>query len=104
MDQRPVPDPSRRSALRGLAAAAAAGSLASLLPAGTQARAQTGKIAFERPAARTGVHPFKVAIPQAALDDLQLRLSMVRWPEQETGAGWSQGLPLQRLQSLAAYW
>lgn len=108
MDRLPVPesrpDAARRSALRGLAAAAAAGSLSSPLPAGAQARTQAGPVAFERPAARAGVHPFKAAVAQAALDDLQLRLAMVRWPEQETAAGWSQGVPLQRLQSLAAYW
>ncbi|NGZ88140.1 epoxide hydrolase family protein [Duganella aceris] len=104
MDQFPIPDASRRSALRGMAAAAAAGGLASLLPASAAARVEVAKIAFERPATRAGVHPFKVALPQAALDDLKLRLSMVRWPDQETVTDWSQGLPLQRLQALVEYW
>ncbi|MRW84937.1 alpha/beta fold hydrolase [Pseudoduganella sp. FT26W] len=104
MDQFPMPDSSRRAALRGIAAAAAAGGLASVLPASAEARIDVSKIAFERPAARAGVHPFKVAVPQAALDDLKLRLSLVRWPEQETVTDWSQGLPLQRLQSLVEYW
>jgi pimeloyl-ACP methyl ester carboxylesterase len=100
MDTFSTPDPSRRAALRGIAAAAAAGTLATLLPPSASAR----PIAFERPASRAGIHPFKVAIPQAALDDLALRLSMVRWPDQELVADWSQGLPLQRLQSLVDYW
>jgi pimeloyl-ACP methyl ester carboxylesterase len=108
MDQFPIPDLARRSALRGLAAAAAAGGVASLLPASaeasTTARIDVSKIAFERPAVRAGVKPFKVAVPQAALDDLKLRLSMARWPDPETVTDWSQGLPLQRLQSLVDYW
>ena len=104
MHQFPAPDPQRRSALRGLAAVTAASGLAGLLPAHVQARATAVPIAFEHPLPRAGVYPFKVAIPQAALDDLQLRLSMARWPDQETVADWSQGLPLQRLQALVQYW
>jgi pimeloyl-ACP methyl ester carboxylesterase len=104
MDPLSHPDPSRRFALRGIAAAAAAGTLAALLPPQAYARDTAHPFAFAQPAARAGVHPFKVAIPQAALDDLALRLSMVRWPEQELVADWSQGLPLQRLQSLVDYW
>jgi epoxide hydrolase len=50
------------------------------------------------------VTPFRVAIPQAALDDLQRRLNTARWPERETQDGWSQGVPLDRLQRLVEYW
>lgn len=50
------------------------------------------------------VRPFQVAIPQADLDDLAARLARVRWPERETVADWSQGVPLAALQSLVAYW
>jgi pimeloyl-ACP methyl ester carboxylesterase len=108
MNQFPVPDTARRATLRGMGAAAAAGGLAGLLPADVLASVQTSAVVapirFERPAPRAGVHPFKVAVPQAALDDLRLRLSLARWPEPETVTDWSQGLPLQRLQSLVHYW
>jgi pimeloyl-ACP methyl ester carboxylesterase len=48
--------------------------------------------------------PFRVAVPQAALDDLQRRLDSARWPERETQRGWAQGVPLDRLQRLVEYW
>ncbi len=106
MNQFPHPDPARRAALRGLAAATAAGGLASLLPSAASAAPTqaTAPVAFERPAHVPGVQPFKAAMPQAALDDLKLRLSMVRWPDQELVPDWSQGLPLSRLQALADHW
>lgn len=50
------------------------------------------------------VHPFRIDIPQAQLDDLQRRLSGTRWPDAETCAGWDQGTPLSYAKSLAAYW
>lgn len=53
------------------------------------------------PAALT---PFKVAVPQAALDDLKQRLGMTRWPEPATEPGWLQGVPLDKLQRLVDYW
>ena len=48
--------------------------------------------------------PFRVAVPQAALDDLKRRLDGTRWPEHETEDGWAQGVPLDRLQQLVEYW
>ncbi len=107
MDQFPHPDPARRAALRGVAAVAAAGGIASLLPSAASAasaKANIAPVAFERPASVPGVQPFKAAIPQAALDDLKLRLSLTRWPDQELVPDWSQGLPLARLQALADHW
>ena len=41
--------------------------------------------------ARTTVTPFRVTVPQAALDDLKWRLDRARWPERETEEGWSHG-------------
>ena len=55
-------------------------------------------------AAATTPEPFRVAVPQSALDDLQRRLDSMRWPERETENGWSQGVPLDRLQHLVDYW
>ena len=50
------------------------------------------------------IEPFPVHIPQSALDDLKLRLSLVRWPDRETVNDWSQGVPLAKAQALIEYW
>src|SRR5262249_27528360 len=50
------------------------------------------------------IRPFKVQIPQAALDDLRRRIAATRWPDQETVADQSQGAQLAKLQQLARYW
>src|ERR1700747_70045 len=56
------------------------------------------------PAATKDVTPFKVQVPQAALDDLERRLKSTRWPERETVGDWTQGVPLQKAKALVAYW
>jgi epoxide hydrolase len=48
------------------------------------------------------VEPFRVAVPEAELEDLRTRLRRTRWPEEETDR--SQGVPLAYLQDLCAYW
>ena len=50
------------------------------------------------------VRPFTLAVPEAALDDLRVRLAQTRWPERETVNDWSQGTPLAELQALCDYW
>jgi microsomal epoxide hydrolase len=50
------------------------------------------------------IHPFRIEIPQADLDDLRARLSRTRWPDQLAGVGWDYGLPLDYLRELAEYW
>jgi pimeloyl-ACP methyl ester carboxylesterase len=50
------------------------------------------------------IREFRVAIPQTELDDLRTRLQGTRWPEKEAVDDWSQGLPLDYAQELAAYW
>jgi epoxide hydrolase len=52
----------------------------------------------------TAIRPFRVAIPQADLDDLQERLARTRWPDELPGVGWSRGVPLGYLRELAEYW
>ena len=52
----------------------------------------------------TQIRPFTLAIPQAQLDDLNLRLDLARWPEKECVGNWSQGTPLDVLQDLTGYW
>jgi pimeloyl-ACP methyl ester carboxylesterase len=50
------------------------------------------------------MQPFRIDIPQAALDDLHRRLQDTRWPSELPGVGWQRGVPLRYLQQLAGYW
>src|SRR5690349_5199165 len=50
------------------------------------------------------VTPFRIAIPDADLADLDERLRRTRWPERECTDDWSQGLPLAYARELADYW
>jgi len=50
------------------------------------------------------ISPFRIAVPQADLDDLHDRLARTRWPNEVAEAGSDYGFPLQRLQQLAEYW
>ncbi len=51
------------------------------------------------------VDPFRIAIPQADLDDLQDRLRRTRWP-QEIGdnSQWQAGTNLAYMRELVDYW
>ena len=48
--------------------------------------------------------PFRIAFPQADLDDLHARLDRTRWPDELPGVGWDYGVPLGHLRELARYW
>ena len=50
------------------------------------------------------IRPFRVNIPQDALDDLRRRIASTRWPDKETVADRSQGAQLADLQQLVRYW
>lgn len=50
------------------------------------------------------VKPFRIAVPDASLDDLRARLSNTRWPEPELVDDWSQGTPLAYVREVCAYW
>ena len=50
------------------------------------------------------IRPFHVDIPNEALEDLRGRIRATNWPEQETVADQSQGVPLAMIQKLARYW
>src|SRR6516162_1359467 len=50
------------------------------------------------------VRPFRVDIPQTALDDLRRRIAATRWPDRETVPDRSQGAQLAPLQTLVNYW
>ncbi|MEU2073823.1 epoxide hydrolase family protein [Streptomyces sp. NPDC013489] len=50
------------------------------------------------------MHPFRIDIPQAQLDDLHRRLDATRWPDELPGVGWDRGVPVGYLKELAEYW
>src|SRR5687768_7989358 len=50
------------------------------------------------------IRPFRVNIPQAALEDMRRRIVATQWPEKETVTDSSQGVPLAAMQKLARYW
>jgi len=53
----------------------------------------------------TDVRPFPpVNVPEEQLEDLRSRIKATRWPERETVADDSQGVPLAVMQDLARYW
>jgi pimeloyl-ACP methyl ester carboxylesterase len=52
----------------------------------------------------TELRPFRVEIPEEALDDLRRRIAATQWPEKETVDDESQGVPLALMQELARYW
>ena len=52
----------------------------------------------------TSVRPFHVDVPDEALEALRRRIAATQWPEKETIADQSQGVPLAMMQKLARYW
>ncbi|MEU7743633.1 epoxide hydrolase family protein [Nonomuraea sp. NPDC049158] len=52
----------------------------------------------------TEISPFRIDIPQSALDDLHDRLARTLWPDELPGVGWSYGIPVSYVQRLAEYW
>jgi pimeloyl-ACP methyl ester carboxylesterase len=53
---------------------------------------------------RTDVRPFRINVPEEDLVGLRRRLAATQWPEKETVADDSQGVPLATMQKLARYW
>ena len=52
----------------------------------------------------SAVSPFRIAVPDAVLADLNLRLRNTRWPEAELVHDWSQGVPLKWIRDICNYW
>ena len=50
------------------------------------------------------MRPFRIDIPQSALDDLQRRLGAARFPDEIPDQGWARGVPLDYLRELAEHW
>jgi pimeloyl-ACP methyl ester carboxylesterase len=55
-------------------------------------------------ASDTAIRPFRVRVPDAELVELRRRITATRWPEKETVADHSQGVPLAMVRELARYW
>jgi hypothetical protein len=82
------------------------GVLASALGLAAAAVAETGEAgdAMTIPPATEELAPFRIEIPQSALNDLKRRLAAVRWPDAGPVSDWGQGVPLPVAQALIAYW
>lgn len=48
--------------------------------------------------------PFKIAVPEAVLEDLRARLAATRWPDAVDGAGWDQGTELETARAFCDHW
>ncbi len=48
--------------------------------------------------------PYRIEIPDSALEDLRRRLANTRFPDAAPVDDWSQGIPLAYVQELCAYW
>ena len=80
------------SATMGLVAAG----VASLFPADPAPAATSG--------AREAIRPFRIHIRDKDLVDLRRRLAATRWPEKETVADDTQGVPLATMRELVRHW
>ncbi|MGZ4929459.1 MAG: epoxide hydrolase family protein [Halobacteriota archaeon] len=64
----------------------------------------TDKLAEQHTASDDTIRPFRVDIPEEAIANLRRRIAATRWPDKETVADTSQGVPLALIQELARYW
>ena len=83
------PSPTRRSFLATSAAVGAASLVRADLAAATESDT---------------IRPFHFSVPDEQLVDLRRRIAATQWPEKETVADSSQGVPLATMQELARYW
>lgn len=63
----------------------------------TESRTRRGNLS-------TLVHPSRIEVPQATLDDLRERLARTRWPDEVEGSGWEYGTNLGYMKELVDYW
>ena len=62
------------------------------------------EVDVERTANMTEIRDFNIDIPKTALDDLDIRLRHVRWPDPEPVDDWSQGIPLEYVKTIVDHW
>src|SRR5215213_4092439 len=60
--------------------------------------------AIGRSTDKNAIRPFRISIPQEALDNLRRRIAATQWPERETVTDSSQGVQFATMQALAQYW
>jgi hypothetical protein len=83
-------NPDRRKLLTTAAMGIAAAGAATVFPATA--------------ATDTAIRPFRIHIPEKDLVDLRHRLAATRWPEKETVADGTQGVPLATMRELVQHW
>jgi pimeloyl-ACP methyl ester carboxylesterase len=67
-------------------------------------RAPAVPAAKSEAASPTALRPFRVNVPEQDLTELRTRILATRFPEKETVADFSQGVPLATIEKLAKYW
>lgn len=70
----------------------------------TVSLASPSSVLAQQSADPNAIRPFRVHVPQKALDDLRRRLAETRWPDSETVADRSQGAQLATMKELVHYW
>src|SRR5262245_60596632 len=50
------------------------------------------------------ITPFKIAVDDKVLRDLNERLARTRWPDQIDGTEWEYGVPVAYMKELVEYW
>ena len=70
----------------------------------TEAVAVAQAPATREAAEDASIRPFTVHVPEAKLQDLRQRIAAAQWPEKETVADDSQGVPLALTQDVSRYW
>jgi len=93
-DTHDIVDGERRRFLGTAALTMAAAGAFSLFPGGAPAA----------PGGKAEIRSFRAHIPEADVREMRRRAGATRWPDRETVGDESQGLQLDRLQALVAYW
>src|SRR4051794_34381153 len=52
----------------------------------------------------TDLHPYRVQVPQAELDDVRDRLERTRWTDEIEGSGSDYGVPVAQVRAWAQHW
>ena len=50
------------------------------------------------------IKPYTIAVSDSTIEDLKLRLSLARFPDELEGAGWDMGCPLDDIRRLTKHW
>jgi len=71
---------------------------------GVLARRKPFPVSAAPAATGEAIRPFRIHIPEKDLIDLRHRLAATRWPEKETVADDTQGVPLATMRRLVRHW